>query len=200
MNDHRLAIGPREARDGSHLRAAIARAVAGAATVHMTGVEAEWAVIPVLAAANRRPDKGATVDAFKGFATLPHRAGRAAPRRFVRQIAHISRRHTPRAPLAMLHTEWRGCYLVIMFVVIHGNVLLASRSVRQEGTHEACPHRSLSEVWDAMSGMSNALQSVSKPLNADAPSRVSSHARSHAAHPSVEIAHLRSSETSPASH
>ena len=132
MDDHRLATGACKARDRGHLRTAIARAVAGPSTVHMAGREAERAVVPMLAAAHRRPDEGAAVNALERFPPLPHRTGRTT----ARGIAWDVRRRTTRRALRAARANPRalGCrvrfVLVLVFVVTYRNTSLESLSVR----------------------------------------------------------------------
>ncbi len=130
MDEHRLAVGPCEARDGDHLRIAVARAVAGAATVHMARTEAERAVIAVLTAADRWPDEGAAMDTFERLAPLPHRAGRASSGGVPWYVAWRTNRHARVALLAVLR-RWQGISALIffeVFVPLHKHMIPDSHS------------------------------------------------------------------------
>ncbi len=67
MDDNVLAVGALEGTDGLHERATGPGAVAGAAVIHVAGVEAEWAVVAVVAATGQWPDEFVAVAALEAL-------------------------------------------------------------------------------------------------------------------------------------
>ena len=65
VNDHVLAIWTLKVAKGFHRSTTVAAPVARALTIHVTGVEAIWAVVAVLAAADGRCYEMATMLAFE---------------------------------------------------------------------------------------------------------------------------------------
>ncbi len=138
MDDDMLAVGTLEGADGLHERAAGAGAVAGASVIDVARVEAERAVVAVVAATGQWADEFVAVAALEA---LVEGVAFAAP-----WIAHgrLVQRHAVGAGAALLAS---GAAHVVVVSVMRGVTLAASTTL-------------VAPVWFASAGRAGWLSGV----------------------------------------